>query len=37
MMAGHCPNMEPVHRIKQWYKSIHGVGDFYYYFKIYST
>jgi hypothetical protein len=31
MMASYCRNMwEPVYRIKEWYKSVHSVGYFYY-------
>jgi hypothetical protein len=31
MMAGYCQNMkEPVYRKKEWYKSVHSVGYFYY-------
>jgi hypothetical protein len=31
MMADYCRNMwEPVYRIKEWYKSVHSVGYFYY-------
>jgi hypothetical protein len=31
LMAGDCRNIyEPVYRIKEWYKSVHSVGYFYY-------
>jgi hypothetical protein len=30
-MAGYCRNMQkPVYRIREWYKSMHSVGYFYY-------